>query len=396
MVIFNPQLRSLSPDDLHELGTIHCEQPRTDLYTFVGRIESRDQQKRRDSAALTIVTGVNDSVPLPAVPLMADNLLLRGSRIKNTEWAIGCAVYTGQNTKLSLNSRLTRNKMSSSESFVNKFLVFFLLMLIAMVTVSYFLKRYFDLHATEHNQYLGEPPSRYQIASFLQDFFSFLILFNYLIPISLYVTIEFHKFFGSFFMEWDGELYDADTNQPFIVNTSDLNEELGQIKYLFSDKTGTLTKNEMILQQCSIRGRMYTMTESGIQEKHRINPIKIGEFREEQMAFFQTLATCHTVQVTGDAEGEAAEATGGEAGAENSNGTSGEELLLGVSECDGLETREMATGDSQADVSLRNGGSFGQIAEEVDGQVKGQLEAATSVTGLQRGEFELSYSTKWF
>lgn len=49
--------------------------------------------------------------------------------------------FLGQNTKLSLNSRLTRNKMSSSEKFVNKFLIFFLLLLIAIVTVSYFLKR---------------------------------------------------------------------------------------------------------------------------------------------------------------------------------------------------------------------------------------------------------------
>lgn len=71
------------------------------------------------------------------------------------------------------------------------------------------------------------------IAQFIQEYFSFLILFNYLIPISLYVTIELHKFIGSFFMEWDLDLYDAETNQQFIVNTSDLNEELGQVRTLF-------------------------------------------------------------------------------------------------------------------------------------------------------------------
>lgn len=71
---------------------------------------------------------------------------------------------------------------------------------------------------------------KYELSQFLQDYMSFLILFNYLIPISLYVTIEMHKFLGSFFMEWDVDLYDAETNQTFIVNTSDLNEELGQVK----------------------------------------------------------------------------------------------------------------------------------------------------------------------
>lgn len=89
--------------------------------------------------------------------------------------------------------------------------------------------RYFDLYHTQHNQYIGEHIVTSEIGAFLQDYFSFLILFNYLIPISLYVTIEMHKFLGSFFMEWDPDLYDTDTNQPFIVNTSDLNEELGQV-----------------------------------------------------------------------------------------------------------------------------------------------------------------------
>lgn len=86
-----------------------------------------------------------------------------------------------------------------------------------------------DQFQSEHNIYLGEPTANYQVSQFLQDYFSFLILFNYLIPISLYVTIEMHKFLGSFFMEWDPDLYDAETNQPCIVNTSDLNEELGQV-----------------------------------------------------------------------------------------------------------------------------------------------------------------------
>lgn len=259
---------------------------------------------------------------------MADNLLLRGSRIKNTEWAIGCAVYTGQSTKLSLNSRLTRNKMSSSEAYVNKYLVFFLVLLIAMVIVSYFSKNYFDQFAWEHNLYLGNPVVRSPVGTFLQDFFSYLILFNYLIPISLYVTIEFHKFFGAFFMEWDPALYDADTNQPLIVNTSDLNEELGQVKYLFSDKTGTLTKNEMILQQCSIRGRMYTMTGSGIQEKNHINAMKISEFRDEHMTFFLTLATCHTVQVAGDMDNEIIPDSYGNGNA-NQNATTDDDVAEG-------------------------------------------------------------------
>lgn len=135
------------------------------------------------------------------------------------------------------------------------------------------------MYRQEHNWYLGEIVSNYQISQFLQDYFSFLILFNYLIPISLYVTIEVHKFLGSFYMEWDEELYDAATNQPCIVNTSDLNEELGQVEILFSDKTGTLTKNEMIFQQCSINGRKFMQKRTGLLEEGKHLILKLPEFK---------------------------------------------------------------------------------------------------------------------
>uniref|UniRef100_A0A182SGQ4 Phospholipid-transporting ATPase n=1 Tax=Anopheles maculatus TaxID=74869 RepID=A0A182SGQ4_9DIPT len=234
------------------------------------------------------------------LPLAAENLLLRGSRIRNTEWAIGCAVYTGQQTKLALNSRMTTSKMSSSERYVNKYLVFFLVLLVVIVTVSYFLKRYNDEYQTQHNLYLGEILSNYRVSQFLQDYFSFLILFNYLIPISLYVTIEMAKFLGGFYLEWDPELYDEETDQPCIVNTSDINEELGQVSLLFSDKTGTLTKNIMIFQQCSINGRKYEQKGRRLQEFGRRSAHKINELSSQVYDFFQALAVCHTVQVAGD------------------------------------------------------------------------------------------------
>ena len=66
----------------------------------------------------------------------------------------------------------------------------------------------------------------------LEDALSFLILYNYIIPISLYVTMEVQKFFGSFLLERDLDLYDGMSNQPAVLNTSDLMEELGQVTYI--------------------------------------------------------------------------------------------------------------------------------------------------------------------
>lgn len=187
--------------------------------------------------------------------------------------------------------------------------------------------RYYDWLGSAHNAYLGEPKEAN--GKHIKDYLSFLILFNYLIPISLYVTIELHKFLGSLFLEWDLDLYDEQMNQQCIVNTSNLNEELGQVtnmaiatfqrnmqssrllnliaiflvslhfqvKILFSDKTGTLTKNEMTLQQCSINGKKYTIQSFGLQEENSPNVIRLPQYDRYMLNFLQTLSVCHTVQV---------------------------------------------------------------------------------------------------
>uniref|UniRef100_A0A8C4MJ19 Phospholipid-transporting ATPase n=1 Tax=Equus asinus asinus TaxID=83772 RepID=A0A8C4MJ19_EQUAS len=89
------------------------------------------------------------------------------------------------------------------------------------------------------------------------DFLSFMVLFNFIIPVSMYVTVEMQKFLGSFFISWDKDFYDEEINEGALVNTSDLNEELGQVDYVFTDKTGTLTENSMEFVECCIDGHRY-------------------------------------------------------------------------------------------------------------------------------------------
>lgn len=109
-------------DNLSDIGIIECENPKADLYSFVGKIELYS-----DSAV---------------IPLTEENLLLRGSKMKNTQRVIGCAVYTGMMTKLQLNSRYTGNKSASSEIYLNKFLIFLVVMMIVACIILYMLGRY--------------------------------------------------------------------------------------------------------------------------------------------------------------------------------------------------------------------------------------------------------------
>ena len=76
----------------------------------------------------------------------------------------------------------------------------------------------------------------------LLGFLSYIITLSTLVPISLYVSIEFIRLIQSKWIGWDNQMFYSVNNIPAEVHTTTLNEELGQIQYLFSDKTGTLTQ----------------------------------------------------------------------------------------------------------------------------------------------------------
>ena len=90
------------------------------------------------------------------------------------------------------------------------------------------------------------------LPAWLGYFFTYLILFNNMVPISLYVTIEMVNMLQAFFVNNDLELYHAPEDTPAKVRDSTLCQELGQIDYVFSDKTGTLTCNVMEFKLCAV------------------------------------------------------------------------------------------------------------------------------------------------
>lgn len=96
-------------------------------------------------------------------------------------------------------------------------------------------------------------------------------------------------------------MYDLKTNQPAKVNSTDLNEDLGQIEYLFSDKTGTLTENEMTFKSFSLDTSIYTEYENEIyllDNNDNINKNISENINNEKFnRFFEILSLCHTVQL---------------------------------------------------------------------------------------------------
>ncbi|VDL29900.1 unnamed protein product [Hymenolepis diminuta] len=196
-------------------ATIICQQPVPDIYEFFGKLIVTDP-KTGDETTL---------------PLNNECLLLRGACLKNTDFVYGCVVYTGNDTKMSLNAKRKQNKFSQIERKLNGFLLVYFVGLIFVCS----LFTLFKYLLTTDAWYISvrEIKTWYVV----QDLFAFIVLFNYAIPISLYVTIEFQKFFGSRFFGWDMELYDSEIDERALANTSDIPEEMGQVsKYLFYHK----------------------------------------------------------------------------------------------------------------------------------------------------------------
>src|ERR1043166_8047337 len=105
---------------------------------------------------------------------------------------------------------------------------------------------------------------------FLVTFFIFiyiytrvsLVLFQNIVPISLYVTIEVVKTIQAYFIYSDIDMYYEKLDYPCTPKTWNISDDLGQIEYIFSDKTGTLTQNVMEFRKCTINGVAYGLGET--------------------------------------------------------------------------------------------------------------------------------------
>uniref|UniRef100_A0A672NB00 Phospholipid-transporting ATPase n=1 Tax=Sinocyclocheilus grahami TaxID=75366 RepID=A0A672NB00_SINGR len=305
--IYNITRVSLLNTVLYISGEVRCEPPNNRLDKFTGTLTVRGETFALDN----------------------ERILLRGCTLRNTEWCFGLVVFGGPDTKLMQNSGKSIFKRTSIDRLMNVLVIFifgFLAFLCTILSIGNAIWEY-----QEGNSFITFLPradgANASLSAFL-TFWSYVIILNTVVPISLYVSVEILRLGNSYFIDWDCKMYHVKSNTPAQARTTTLNEELGQIKYIFSDKTGTLTQNIMTFNRCSINGKSYGKSSKKLNcfyvpqktEKvdfswnsladpkfcfhdHKlVEAVKSGS--PEVQAFFRLLALCHTVMPEEKTEGE--------------------------------------------------------------------------------------------
>uniref|UniRef100_A0A2K5S6Y4 Phospholipid-transporting ATPase n=1 Tax=Cebus imitator TaxID=2715852 RepID=A0A2K5S6Y4_CEBIM len=268
-------------------GTVTCEAPNSRLHRFVGCLEWNDQKYSLDIG----------------------NLLLRGCKIRNTDTCYGLVIYAGMAGR----SRALEPELSRwGVIFISVVLVSLVLAFSSGFLAGEFKDKHYYVSALHRDSVATD--------TFLM-FWGFLILLSVTIPMAMFIISEFIYLGNSVFINWDVNMYYEAQDVPAKARSTSLNDHLGQVGYIFSDKTGTLTQNILTFNKCCINGRVYGPDSEARRPKE--NPYLWNEFADGKLLFhnaallrlvrnnrdeavrefWRLLAICHTVMVR-DSRGE--------------------------------------------------------------------------------------------
>ncbi|KAL4144630.1 hypothetical protein PRNP1_013756 [Phytophthora ramorum] len=267
-------------------GIMVCEQPNNRITSFEGTFSAMLSPTQADTLGVAVCDSRNTNQPSqPAagvlqaettgeglvrvcMPVTAKQMMLRSCVLRNTRSVTGMVIFTGHETKVFCSNTEPVVKTSSVERRLNRLIIgiVFIQQLICFLGAllgahwmhtegDYF---WYLLSAAERKHHnLTDAPSSHPLAELAKLHLRYFIIMQNFVPISLNVSLEFVKYWQAYFIEQDLEMYDKQSDTPAMVRSSALNEDLGRVHHVFTDKTGTLTMNLMLFRYCMVGGRHY-------------------------------------------------------------------------------------------------------------------------------------------
>ncbi|EOX99485.1 Aminophospholipid ATPase isoform 4, partial [Theobroma cacao] len=262
---------------LHKIkGVIECPNPDKDI--------------RRFDANLRLFPPFIDN---DVCPLTIKNTILQSCYLRNTEWACGVAVYTGNETKLGMSRGIPEPKLTAMDAMIDKLTgAIFVFQIVVVMVLGIAGNVWKDTEARK--QWYVLYPYEGPWYELLVIPLRFELLCSIMIPISIKVSLDLVKSLYAKFIDWDNEMIDQETGIPSHAANTAISEDLGQVEYILTDKTGTLTENRMIFRRCCISGIFYG-NESGdaLKDVELLNAVAGSS--PDVVRFLTVMAICNTV-----------------------------------------------------------------------------------------------------